>query len=69
VAFTALRLEMGWQLNRFDSKALDNLMVGSVKQNVIEKAVEKNRPSQLIVNPDTKFHTLPSSQRPVKVGT
>jgi transposase-like protein len=41
VAFTALRLEMGWQLNRVDSKALDNLMVGSVKQNVIEKAVEK----------------------------
>jgi putative transposase len=40
VAFTALRLEMGWQKNRVDSKALDNL-IGHRNKNVIEKAVEK----------------------------
>lgn len=41
VALTALRLEMGWQLNQVDSKAFDSLMVGSVKQNGIKRLLKK----------------------------
>lgn len=40
VAFTALRLEMGWHGHRVDSKAGENLMVGR-KTNVIEQAAEE----------------------------
>jgi putative transposase len=45
VAFTALRLEMGWQMHPIDSKALKNLPRASVKElsdgNAIEKAIDQ----------------------------
>jgi len=39
IAFTILKLEMGWQRNKVNSKHFDNL--ANVKQNVIESTVEK----------------------------
>jgi transposase-like protein len=40
VAFTALKLEMGWQTNRIGSKSLNNLL-GNTNKNVLEKTVEE----------------------------
>ncbi len=42
VAFTALKLEMGWQTNRIGSKSLNNLL-GNTNKNVLEKTVEEAR--------------------------
>lgn len=41
VAFTALRLEMGWQTHRVDSKSLDALYGDGRRKNILEKTVEE----------------------------
>lgn len=41
VAFTALRLEMGWQTHPVDSKSLDAFYGSGRRKNVLEKAVEE----------------------------
>jgi hypothetical protein len=40
VAFTALKLELGWQIHKVDSKSLD-VLYGEGRKNILERTVEE----------------------------
>jgi putative transposase len=41
VAFTALKLELGWQIHKVDSKSLDVLYGEGRRKNILERTVEE----------------------------
>jgi hypothetical protein len=41
VAFTALKLELGWQIHKVDSKSLNVLYGEGRRKNILERTVEE----------------------------